>query len=149
MRTWTKRRDCAVEALRAAICTAPPELRDAIAAYDSQALPGDTEKHREALRRLIDEYECVLGRMPDSHWYPSERIELASFGVDGQGAILTAFACCFLLIDDLICDTMDHMGFRLTNSPGRAFFDTSPDRFRIPLLEGIAVYDDISDRRSS
>ncbi|MCK0168808.1 hypothetical protein MWU52_14710 [Jannaschia sp. S6380] len=142
---WTVRRDRAVESLRHAVRTAPIELRDAIADYDGQALPGDTPKHREALERLIEEHDCVLGRMPGNQWYPSEPIELASFGVDGQGATLTAFACCFLLIDDLVCSRMDYMDFRLSNSPGRAFFDTPPDSFRIPLLDGIGVYDDMQD----
>ena len=119
--------------------TMPREVIKAISVFDSQMIRGDEVKHLAALEDLLTTYDCRLHLQPDTSWYPSEPIELASYAVDGQSVQLAAYCNVLLMIDDLEDGRMDHMDYRYTQTPGAAWFEALPDPFRVPLLEGFAL----------
>jgi hypothetical protein len=129
----------AVAGLVRMIREAPDEVLLSLAHFDSQAMPEDHIKSERALREVIDHLDCRLDRQPDNHWNPREPVELAAYGVDGQSQSLTAVANALLMISDLEVDAYDYMDYRWNNSPGQAYFEDLPERFRVPLMAGFDI----------
>lgn len=129
----------AVAGLVRLIRQAPEEVLVSIAHFDSQALLDDHLRSERAIREVVEELDCRLDRQPDNHWNPREPIELAAYGVDGQGESVTAVANAFLMISDLEVDAFDYMEYRWNRAPGAAFFEDLPDHFREPLMAGFEV----------
>ena len=129
----------AVAGLVRMIREAPEEVLVSIAHFDSQALEGDDQKSEQALREVVEELDCRLDRQPDNHWNPREPIELAAYGVDGQSQSVTAIANALLMISDLEVGDFDYMSYRWNQTPGAAYYQNLPERFRAPLLAGFEV----------
>jgi hypothetical protein len=127
----------AIADLIALVKAAPNTLLEEISVFDSQMACGDEVKHLAALKELWTTYDCSLYRQPDNSWYPLEPIELASYAVDGQSDLLSAYCNALLLIADLEDGQHDYMDYRWNHTPGAAWFEGLPERFRAPLLEGL------------
>lgn len=128
-----------VAALVALVRAAPEQVIVNIAQGDSYADPADNAKHLTALKAVIDVHDCRLDRQANNHWYPREPLELVSYGADGQGLAETCVANALLMIADLSSGTQDYMDYRWHHTPGRAWFEALPERFRTPLLEGMKL----------
>ena len=126
--------------------TARPDILVAISEFDSQSMPSDFPKHLEALKDLWTTYECRLNRQPDNSWYPLEPIELASYAVDGQSTVLSAYCNVILMIADLEDGRHDYMGYRWFQTPGSDWFIQLAPGFRDPLLAGFHIlHSDLSE----
>lgn len=138
----TERVTRAMNELAQLIRAAPSEVITTIACGDSYESEEGCRKSLAALREVIAELECRLERQPGNHWHPREPIELTSCGVDGQGVEATAIATALLMISDLEADQYGYMDYRWNFTPGRAFFESLPERFRSPLMAGFDIMRD-------
>jgi len=129
----------AVAALVRLIREAPDEVIQRVAYGDSYEYEEGHRKSLKALREVIDDLDCRLERQPKNHWHPREPIELVSYGVDGQGLFETVGANALLMISDLEKGDFDYMDYRWHETPGQAFFEGLPERFRAPLMAGFDI----------
>lgn len=134
-----ERRKRAVDALVKLVRGVGDAVLEEIAYGDSQAQAGHPEKHLAALREVVDDYDCRLNRRPNSSWFPSEPVELVSYGVNGDS--LPAICACnaLLMISDLEGGDFGYMDYRWTEKPGEDWFKGLPELYRGPLLDGMDV----------
>ena len=129
----------AVAGLVRVIRAAPDEVVRSVAYGDSYEYEEGHRKSLKALREVVDDLDCRLERQPNNHWHPREPIELVSYGVDGNGLFETVVANALLMISDLEGGEFGYMDYRWHHTPGRAYFEDLPERFRPPLMAGFDI----------